>query len=42
MNYGKAWEHGFKNEMVPYEIVKKIKGNVSSKSLDIDEQYRPA
>jgi acetyl-CoA C-acetyltransferase len=44
INYGKAWEHGFfKNEMVPYEIVKKDKkGNVlSSKSLDIDEQYRP-
>ena len=42
--YAAAWERGFfKTEMVPYEIVKKDKkGNVvSSKVLDIDEQYRP-
>ncbi len=44
LNYGKAWERGFfKSEMVPYEVVKTDKkGNViSSKVLDIDEQYRP-
>jgi len=42
--YGRAWERGFfKHEMEPFEIVKKgKKGNVvSSKVLDIDEQYRP-
>jgi len=42
-NYGKAWERGFfKNEMVPFELVKKDKkGNIiSQKELDIDEQYR--
>jgi acetyl-CoA C-acetyltransferase len=42
--YGKAWERSFfKYEMEPFEIVKKDKkGNVvSSKLLDIDEQYRP-
>lgn len=41
--YGAAWERGFfKNEMVPYEIIKTDKkGNVVSKKvLDIDEQYR--
>jgi acetyl-CoA C-acetyltransferase len=41
--YGVAWERGFfKNEMVPYEMVKTDKkGNVlSSKVLDKDEQYR--
>ena len=42
--YGKAWERGFfKQEIEPFEIVQKDKkGNVvSSKVLDIDEQYRP-
>ncbi|MBN1531431.1 MAG: thiolase family protein [Spirochaetes bacterium] len=42
--YGEAWKRGFfKHEMEPFEIVKKDKkGNViSSKLLDIDEQYRP-
>lgn len=42
--YGAAWERGFfKQEMVPYDIVKTDKkGNVlSSKVLDKDEQYRP-
>lgn len=44
VNYGKAWNAGFfKAEMVPYTITKKDKkGSVlSSKVLDIDEQYRP-
>ncbi len=44
VNYGQAWQRGFfKREMVPFEIVQKDKkGNVlSSKTLDIDEQYRP-
>ncbi|MCB8816694.1 thiolase family protein [Desulfosporosinus shakirovi] len=44
LKYGKAWEGGFfKNEMQPLEITQKDKkGNViSSKVLDIDEQYRP-
>jgi acetyl-CoA C-acetyltransferase len=43
MNYGKAWQRGFfKEEMVPITLEKRDrKGNlVSSKSLDIDEQYR--
>lgn len=43
MNYGKAWQRGFfKNEMVPINLEKRDKkGNlISSKSLDIDEQYR--
>lgn len=44
MNYGKALQKGFfKKEVVPLELTKKDKkGNViSSKSLEIDEQYRP-
>jgi len=44
LKYGKAWERGFfKHEMEPFEIIKKDrKGNiVSTKILDIDEQYRP-
>ena len=44
IKYGKAWEKGFfGSEMVPMEIAKKDKkGNViSTKILDIDEQYRP-
>lgn len=44
VHYGKAWQRGFfKREMVPMTFEKKDrKGNVvSSKSLDIDEQYRP-
>lgn len=44
VHYGKAWQRGFfKHEMVPMTFEKKDKkGNiVSSKSLDIDEQYRP-
>jgi len=44
MNYGKALQRGFfKKEMAPLELAKKDKkGNViSSKSLEIDEQYRP-
>ena len=44
VNYGKAWKRGFfKNEIEPYQIVNKDKkGNViSTKYLDIDEQYRP-
>ncbi|SHI26913.1 thiolase family protein [Desulfosporosinus lacus] len=44
LKYGKAREGGFfKNEMQPLEITQKDKkGNViSSKVLDIDEQYRP-
>ncbi|MDO9530012.1 MAG: thiolase family protein [Syntrophales bacterium] len=43
VNYGKAWERGFfKQEMEPFEIVKKDKKRavVSQKLLDIDEQYR--
>lgn len=43
VNYGKAWNAGFfKAEMVPYTItIKDKKGSVlSSKVLDIDEQYR--
>lgn len=43
-NYGKALQRGFfKKEVAPLELVKKDKkGNViSSKSLEIDEQYRP-
>jgi len=43
-NYGKALQRGFfKKEMAPLELTKKDKkGNViSSKSLEIDEQYRP-
>jgi acetyl-CoA C-acetyltransferase len=43
MNYGKALARGFfKSELVPYELVKTDKkGNVvSSKALEIDEQYR--
>lgn len=42
--YGKAWEREFfKNEMQPLEITQKDKrGNViSSKVLDMDEQFRP-
>jgi acetyl-CoA C-acetyltransferase len=44
MNYGKALQRGFfKKEMAPLELAKKDKkGNViSSKTLEIDEQYRP-
>lgn len=44
VKYGKAWQRGFfKNEIVPLELTKKDKkGNVvSSKLLEIDEQYRP-
>lgn len=44
VKYGKAWERGFfKHEMQPLEITRKDKkGNViSSKVLDIDEQFRP-
>ncbi|MEL7564825.1 MAG: thiolase family protein [Dehalobacterium sp.] len=44
VKYGKAWERGFfKNEMQPLEITQKDKrGNViSSKVLDMDEQFRP-
>lgn len=44
INYGNAWRRGFfKREIIPLEIVKKDKkGNViSTKNLDIDEQYRP-
>ncbi|KJR48494.1 3-ketoacyl-CoA thiolase [Desulfosporosinus sp. I2] len=44
VKYIKAWERGFfKNEMRPLEITQKDKrGNVlSSKVLDIDEQFRP-
>jgi len=44
INYGKAWNRGFfKQEMEPFELVQKDrKGNViSTKVLDIDEQYRP-
>lgn len=43
-NYGKALQRGFfKKEVQPLELTKKDKkGNViSSKSLEIDEQYRP-
>lgn len=43
MKYGKAWQRGFfKNEMVPINLEKRDKkGNlISSKSLDMDEQYR--
>jgi len=44
VKYGKALQKGFfKNEMTPLELAKKDKkGNVvSSKALEIDEQYRP-
>lgn len=44
VKYGKAWQRGFfKQEMMPLDIVKKDKkGNiVSTKTLDVDEQYRP-
>jgi len=44
VKYGKAWERGFfKHEMATLDIVNKDKkGNVvSTKVLDIDEQYRP-
>jgi len=44
INYGKAWQSGFfKDEMVPYEVIKKDKKGaiISKKILDIDEQYRP-
>jgi acetyl-CoA C-acetyltransferase len=44
VKYGKAWQRGFyKNEIVPLELTKKDKkgGVISSKFLDIDEQYRP-
>lgn len=43
VKYGKAWQRGFfKNEIIPLELTAKDrKGKViSSRSLDIDEQYR--
>jgi len=44
VKYGKAWERGFfKYEMHPLEITQKDKkGNIiSSKVIDMDEQFRP-
>lgn len=44
VKYGNAWQRGFfKHEIVPLELAKKDKkGNVlSSRFLDMDEQYRP-
>jgi len=44
VHYGKASDRGFfRNEMIPYEIVKKDKKGtiLSSKFLAVDEQYRP-
>jgi len=44
VKYGKAWKRGFfKHEMQPLEITQKDKRGkvISSKVLDIDEQFRP-